>query len=138
MKESKWLRKEVITWIVRLIVGGTFVVSGFVKAIDPWGLLYKSDEYLAAMSIDIWPNLQLVGVFCLSALEFLIGIFLVFGCFRRSVAIVATLVIAFMLPLTLWLAMDNPVEDCGCFGDAFVISNWSSFWKNVVSAAGVI
>ncbi len=61
MKESKWLRKEVITWIVRLIVGGTFVVSGFVKAIDPWGLLYKSDEYLAAMSLDIWPNLQLVG-----------------------------------------------------------------------------
>lgn len=138
MKESKWLRKEVITWIVRLIVGGTFVVSGFVKAIDPWGLLYKSDEYLAAMSLDIWPNLQLVGVFCLSALEFLIGIFLVFGCFRRSVAIVAALVIAFMLPLTLWLAMDNPVEDCGCFGDAFVISNWASFWKNVALAAGVV
>lgn len=138
MKESKWLRKEVITWIVRLIVGGTFVVSGFVKAIDPWGLLYKSDEYLAAMSLNIWPNLQLVGVFCLSALEFLIGIFLLFGCFRRSVAVVATLVIAFMLPLTLWLAMGNPVEDCGCFGDAFVISNWASFWKNVALAIGVV
>ncbi|MDE6793679.1 MAG: DoxX family protein [Muribaculaceae bacterium] len=138
MKESKWLKKEVITWVVRLIVGGTFVVSGFVKAIDPWGLLYKSDEYLAAMSLDIWPNLQLVGVFCLSALEFLIGIFLLFGCFRRSVAVVATLVIAFMLPLTLWLALGNPVEDCGCFGDAFVISNWTSFWKNVALAVGVV
>ncbi|MDE5880881.1 MAG: DoxX family protein [Muribaculaceae bacterium] len=138
MKENKRLKEEAATWIVRLIVGGTFMVSGFVKAIDPWGLLYKSDEYLAALSLDIWPNLQLVGVFCLSALEFLIGIFLIFGCFRKSVSVVSALVMCFMLPLTLWLAMDNPVADCGCFGDAFIISNWASFWKNVVLALGVV
>lgn len=137
MKEDKGLRNEIISWIARFGVGGTFVLSGFVKAIDPWGLIYKTDEYLAALSIDIWPNLQLVGVFCLSAIEFITGIFLVFGCFRKSVVKVAAFIMAFMLPLTLWIAIGDPVDDCGCFGDAFVISNWASFWKNVFLTIGI-
>lgn len=137
MKEGRRITTEIITWIVRIIVGGTFTVSGFVKAVDPWGLLYKSDDYLAALSLNIWPNLQLVGVFGLSAVEFLVGIFLLFGCFRRSVAIVVAVIMAFMLPLSLWVAVTNPVEDCGCFGDAFIISNWASFWKNVFLIIGV-
>ncbi len=137
MKEGRKINTEIITWIVRIIVGGTFTVSGFVKAVDPWGLLYKSDDYLAALSLNVWPNLQLVGVFGLSAVEFLVGIFLLFGCFRRSVAIAVAVIMAFMLPLSLWVAVTNPVEDCGCFGDAFIISNWGSFWKNVFLIIGV-
>ena len=120
-----------ITWIVRILTGATFVVSGFVKAIDPWGFLYKSEEYLSAFSLTVWPNLLLVGVFGLCALEFLIGIFLISGCFRRSVAVMVLTVMCFMLPLTLWLVISDPVDDCGCFGEAFKISNWASFWKNV-------
>ena len=119
-------------WILRIFVGCVFIFSGFVKAIDPWGTLYKLNDYLAAMSISIWPNLVLVGVFGLCAIEFLIGIFFLFGCFRKSVCWFSLLFMAFMLPLTLWIALYNPVEDCGCFGDAFIISNWATFVKNVV------
>lgn len=121
-----------ITWILRIAVGFVFILSGFVKAIDPWGTLYKVDAYLSIISLDIWPNLELVGVFALCSIEFLTGILLLTGCLRQSISIVTLLFMTFMLPLTLWIAISDPVEDCGCFGDALIISNWATFWKNIV------
>lgn len=132
-KNVRWIsdHTSIITWIVRIIVGLTFTLSGFVKAIDPWGTLYKFDDYLAAMSLSVWPNLELVGVFALNASEFLIGTFLLLGCFRRTTALALVAFMCFMLPLTAWIAIFDPVSDCGCFGDAVKISNWASFWKNI-------
>lgn len=123
---------SLITWLIRLLTGGTFIFSGFVKAIDPWGTLYKVNDYLGAMGLSIWPNLVLVSVFLLFATEFIIGVFLVFGCFRRSAVWCCMAFMCVMLPLTLWIAISDPVADCGCFGDALIISNWATFWKNVV------
>lgn len=126
------------TWFARLLTGGVFSLSGLTKGIDPWGTLYKFQDYVAAIGLDIWPELLLTGVFALCVLEFLTGIFILFGCFRRSAPVMAALFMVVMLPLTLWIAIWNPVADCGCFGDAFVISNWGTFWKNVILSAAVI
>ena len=84
------------------------------------------------MGISVWPNLVTVGVFFLCAIEFFIGVCLALGCFRRGSAIFSLALMCVMLPLTLWIAVFNPVADCGCFGDAYIISNWATFWKNVV------
>jgi len=129
---------DIATWAIRIAVGTVFVFSGFVKAIDPYGTLYKVDAYLASMSLNIWPNLELVGVFALCAAEFLVGVFILTGCFRRSTAVIAAMIMALMLPLTLWIAISDPVDDCGCFGDAIILSNWTTFWKNVVLTAAIV
>lgn len=130
--------KTAATWIARIIVGGVFVFSGFVKAVDPWGTIYKFDEYLAAMDFGLWPNLLLVGVFSLCALEFMVGVFMVFGCFRRLTAWLGLSIMCFMLPLSFWVAVADPVADCGCFGDALVISNWTTFFKNILLTVGAL
>lgn len=129
INSSRWT--PVITWVLRIAVGIIFIFSGFVKAIDTWGTLYKITDYADAWGFDIWPNLLKVGAFFLCAIEFLLGVFLVTGCFRRGSAILSFLFMCVMLPLTLWIALFNPVSDCGCFGDAVILSNWATFWKNV-------
>lgn len=123
---------SVITWICRIIVGFVFIVSGFSKSIDPWGTIYKVNDYLNVLGFQLWPNLILIGVFSLCACEFLIGLFVLLGCFRRGGVVAAMIVMSFMLPLSLWIAIANPVSDCGCFGDAFIISNWTTFEKNII------
>lgn len=141
-KEPLWKRYHllfgILTWIVRLVIGGLFVFSGMVKGIDVWGTLFKFHDYFAALGITVWEALNVVGVFLLCLLEFLVGIFLITGCFRRATPIIAALIMVFMLPLTLWLAIANPISDCGCFGDAIILTNWQTFWKNVIISAGVV
>lgn len=124
-----------LTWIIREFTACVFIFSGFVKAIDPWGTLYKVNDYLAAMHLTLWPNLVIVGVFFLCGIEFLLGVFLATGCFRRGTSVLVLLFMAIMLPLTLWIAVFDPVADCGCFGDAVILTNWETFWKNIVLTA---
>lgn len=128
----------IITWLCRILFGSVFVFSGFVKAVDPWGTFYKVSEYLEAMGIHFVPGLVLTIAFALFAFEFLIGIFILFGSYRKGAPIMGTVFMAFMLPLTLWIAIKNPVPDCGCFGDVLILSNWATFWKNVALTAMII
>ena len=111
-----------------------FAFSGFVKAVDPWGTLYKIQDYLIALGItDNLPELPifLASVF-LACLEFCLGTYLFFGIRRRITPRLVLLMMSIMTPLTLWLAIANPISDCGCFGDAVVMSNWETFGKNVL------
>lgn len=116
----------------RILVGITFIFSGFVKGIDPWGSAYKFIDYFVAMGLDwlSWSAFPL-GVI-LAFAEFLIGVALLFAINIRFFSWGALLFMLFFTPLTLWIAIANPVTDCGCFGDAWVISNWETFYKNVV------
>ena len=130
----------VLTWLMRIVVGGVFVVSGLGKGIDPWGSYYKLTEYLTAMHIPIteWGNTVLTLAFMLFSVEFIVGVSLMIGCFRKAAPIMAALFMLVMLPLTLWIAIADPVADCGCFGDFIVISNWATFIKNCLLSVAVV
>ena len=112
----------------------TFILSGFVKAVDPLGTQYKIHDYLAAMGLAQYaPDiLTLAASVLLSTVEFILGICLLFAIRRRLVSRIVLWVMIAMTLITLWLAWTDPIHDCGCFGDALVLTNWQTLWKNVV------
>jgi uncharacterized membrane protein YphA (DoxX/SURF4 family) len=122
----------------RLLVGTVFVFSGFVKAIDPMGFEIKMGEYLSVWGLDALRSLSVIAAFNLIAVEFTIGVCMLLGVYRRYTSMLALGLMMLMTPLTLYLALFNPVTDCGCFGDALVISNWETFWKNIVLLAASV
>lgn len=130
----------ILTWLIRIAVGGVFIISGLSKAIDPWGSYYKTIEYLTAMHVPIveWGNTVVALVFLLFSVEFLIGVSILTGSFRKAAPITAALFMLVMLPLTLWIAVADPVADCGCFGDFLILSNWATFIKNCILSLAVV
>jgi hypothetical protein len=111
-----------------------------VKAVDPLGMTYKLQDYFTAlggMFYSLSDNALILAI-ALSAIELFIGLNLVFAIQIRRTAFFGLLFMLVMTPLTLWIALKNPVSDCGCFGDALKISNWETFSKNVVLLALII
>ena len=132
--------KRVVVNICRLLLAAVFILSGFVKAVDPRGTQYKIEDYLLAWHMNgVLPDIAILLLSVgLSVMEFSIGIFLLFAIRRRLTSRLAVIMLGVMTPLTLWLALTNPVSDCGCFGDALVLTNWQTFWKNVVLLCAAI
>ena len=126
--------KYIIAVISRMLLGLVFVFSGVVKAIDPLGTVYKIEDYLKAFGgffVDLLPLAELAAWF-LILVELLLGVCMLLNVRTRWTAWISLLFYSVMTPLTLYIALTNPVSDCGCFGDAVVLSNWQTFWKNVV------
>ena len=130
---SQRLLKMIVN-LCRIIVAVTFIFSGFVKAIDPIGTQYKLHDYLGAIGMaGILPNWTLLAVAVfLAAIEFCIGIFLLFAIQRRLISKLTVTFMAFMTMVTVWIVVADPVKDCGCFGDALHLTNIETLIKNIV------
>lgn len=122
----------------RLLIGVVFIFSGFVKAVDPMGGAIKIGEYLASFGLDAVRSFAVLISFNLSAIEFTLGVCMLLGVYRRYTSFLVLAFMAVMTPLTLYLALFNPVSDCGCFGDALVITNWETFYKNIILSAAAV
>ncbi|KPK87919.1 MAG: hypothetical protein AMS27_00775 [Bacteroides sp. SM23_62_1] len=122
---------KVINLISRIIVGAVFVFSGFVKAVDPLGSTYKFSDYFSAFGMAFLNPVALPLAILLSSTEFLVGISLLFGYRYRLATWILVIFMSFFTVLTLILAITNPVSDCGCFGDAIILTNWETFFKNI-------
>ena len=128
----------VAVWVLRILIGGVFILSGFVKGIDPWGSVIKLTEYFTVWGWNLPGSLIACAAFALGVYEFVWGCLLLLGCYRRVSVWALTAMMAFMVPLTLYIAVASPVDDCGCFGDFIIISNTATFIKNIFISAGLI
>ena len=126
--------KHIIGSVARTLLALTFLFSGFVKAVDPLGTVYKIEDYLKAFGGFFTDLLPLAGAaaVCLILVEWLLGWAMLLNVRTNWTSWLSLAFYLVMTPLTLWIALTNPVSDCGCFGDAIVLTNWQTFWKNIV------
>ena len=123
---------KIATTVCRLILALTFVFSGFVKSVDPWGTALKVDEYLSIYGIEELSRWSMGFSIWLCGAELMMGLMLLFKVRIRLISIFALLSMLFFTVLTFLSATWIPVEDCGCFGDAVKLGPWQTFAKNAV------
>jgi hypothetical protein len=129
---------KILKLVCRVVIGLTFIFSGIVKAIDPLGSAYKFHDYFHAFNLGFLDKLSLPLSILLCTTEFLAGFSVLTSVRQKEGTWVALLLMVFFTPLTLVLALTNPVSDCGCFGDAVHLTNWQTFEKNIVLLIMVI
>ena len=101
------------------------------------GTAFKVEEYMSAWSFFGLSFTGLSGLapflsMALITVEFVIGVMLITGSFRKLTAWLLILMMTFFTFTTLYDAITNKVSDCGCFGDAVKLTNWQTFWKNII------
>ncbi len=132
--------KNILTQIIRLVVGAFFVFSGYVKLVDPLGSAYKFEEYFGADVLNLEfliPYTLPFSIFLIIA-EIMLGVMLLVG-YKPKFTVWSLLgLTSIFLFLTFYSAYFDKVRDCGCFGDAIKLSAWDTFYKNVILIALII
>lgn len=137
--KTKALLLTIAVNVCRLLLAITFIFSGFVKANDPLGTVYKLEDYIHAMAWFTLPDTFLLGcAVILAFVEFMLGVCLLFGMKRRTTSVVTLIFMVAMTLLTIYIAIANPVTDCGCFGDVLILSNGATLAKNVLLLAAAV
>ena len=123
---------KVLVNFCRVLLGLTFLFSGIVKAIDPVGTQIKLSDYLFAFGMggNVLDSTLLILACLLAGFEILMGAYMFLGAFSRGTSFLVLVMMVLLTPFTLYIAIKNPVDECGCFGDALVLTNWQTFGKN--------
>ena len=123
-----------ITTLAQWVLAGTFLFSGFVKALDPMGMEHKLEAYFVHWGLNVPAgSLYLdAAVLLLALVEFTLGVYLLLGMRKRVAALGSFGFMLIMTLVTVYIYVYNPVSDCGCFGTAFVLTNGETLAKNIV------
>ena len=118
--------------LCRLLVGGLFIFSSFTKGVDPLGTKYKMLDYFASYHIEWLNEAAMVLAVLMILAEFLIGICLLTNVCPKVATIGGTAFMLLFTTVTFFDALYDMVPDCGCFGTAVKMTNWQTFYKNLV------
>ena len=127
------LPAKILVNFCRVLLGLTFMFSGVVKAIDPVGTQIKLSDYLYAFGMggNVLDSTLIILACLLAGFEILVGAYMLVGAFPKGTSLVVLVMMVLLTPFTLYIALNNPVEECGCFGDALLLTNWETFYKNI-------
>ena len=100
--ETYHLKRTAIA-ILRIVVGGIFIFSGFAKGIDIWGTEYKINDYITAFGWSWAEPFAGFAAISLALYEFVCGVLLLIGSFRRTIVGLLLAGMAFMLPLSAYI-----------------------------------
>lgn len=123
---------DILLGFSRLFVGALFIFSGFIKANDPTGFGYKLQEYFLVFHTEFLSDYSTWIAVLICGFEIVMGVFLLLGIYRKTVAWGLLLLIIFFTFLTFYSAFFEVVSSCGCFGDAIPLTPWESFIKDLV------
>ncbi len=121
-----------ITHLFCLIIGITFIISGFTKAVDPWGTAIKFEEYFIVYGFDSMLPLSRILAVWLCGAELMMGCMILLRVRLRLISIFAVVSMTIFTIVTILSVTFFPVEDCGCFGDAFYLTPWQTLIKNLI------
>jgi len=152
---------HMFSFVARAFVGGLFIVSGLVKANDPWGFAFKLEEYFSPMGLtydfpffEIFNGFELEMSVVVCVAEIVLGVAVIVG---GRIKLASWLLLLMMISFTVLtyytyscvdtnallsemgqLAERDCVTDCGCFGDALrgsvgrSLTPYETFWKDIV------
>lgn len=131
---------KILVSIARILVGGLFIFSGLVKAIDPLGLNYKMQEFFEVWASDgylpqvmNWFNSHsLLFTIIMITLEVVLGVALLVGWQRKLVLRLLLLLMLFFTFLTSYVLFSGKIRSCGCFGDCIPLAPIQTFTKDVI------
>lgn len=115
-----------------VVLGLVFFVAGILKLMDPVGTTLIIREYLNFLHISFLSGISGIIAEAFASLETLLGICLITGVFRIVTAWASSILLWGFTLLTLLLWILNPNMDCGCFGEAFHLTHFQSFAKNII------
>ncbi len=130
LRNKRWFR--LLTHCCRIIFALTFITSGFVKAVDPWGTALNIDNYLNIYGLQFLHPYVMVFSIWLCGAELMMGCMMLCKVRVRLISIFASVSMIFFTVLTFLSATVIPVEDCGCFGEVIKLTPWQTFLKNLV------
>ncbi len=131
---------KVLVNIARGFVGGLFIFSGLVKAIDPKGLSYKMQEFFEVWVRDgFLPKLMntfnehsLTFSIVIITLEVFLGLALLLGWQKKMTTWLLLLLTLFFTFLTAFVLFTGKIKACGCFGDCIPLTPTQTFTKDII------
>ena len=119
---------------IAIILGTVFLVSGWLKGVDPYGASLKVDEYVTLFQLHFLGDLGMVLAVLLCTLELFVGFLLLFGLYQRTMACLSLVIMLGFTAVTAYLAFNpySAIQECGCFGEAVSLTNTETFAKNIV------